>query len=297
MLAGPSCARKTVALGEPLPAEWGGGVSKFPWPIPLIASNTATKPELVGHFAPESPDFNLAVPDQIRVDVFLRHLKQWVADRERGNDTMPNFILLRLPDDHTAGTRPGGPTPKSSVADNDLAVGRAVEAVSHSAYWDDTAFFILEDDAQNGADHVDAHRSIAFVVSKYSPHGPNGAPFVDSRFYSTVSVIRTMETLLGLPPMNNNDAFSSLISTLFTGPGDQAPYMADTTNRDNGLIYTANPKNAAGAKASMKMDFSHEDRAPTEKLNVILWKDAMGNAPVPTMLKARAKKSAADDDD
>ena len=172
MLAGPTCERKAIAPGETLPAEWGGGVNKFPWPIPLIARNTATKPELVGHFAPESPDFNLMVPDQIRVAVFLRHLKQWVADRAQGNDTMPNFILLRLPDDHTAGTRPGGPSPRSSVADNDLAVGRAVEAVSHSAYWDDTAFFILEDDAQNGADHVDAHRSIALVISKYAPHGP-----------------------------------------------------------------------------------------------------------------------------
>jgi len=209
---------------------------------------------------------------------------------------MPNFINLRLPDDHTAGTRPGGPTPKSSVADNDLAVGRAVEAVSHSPYWDDTAFFILEDDAQNGADHVDAHRSIALVISKYAPRGPNGKAFVDSRFYSTVSVVRTMESLLGLPPMNNNDAFSSLISSLFTGPGDQPPYVADTTNRDNGLIYMANAKNAVGAKASMKMDFSREDRAPTEKLNVILWKDAMGNAPVPAMLKKRAKKSVDDDD-
>ena len=297
MLAGPSCVRKAIAPGEMLPAEWGGGVNKWPWPIPLIASNTATKPELVGHFAPEAPDFNLMVSDQIRVDIFLRHLKQWVADRSQGNDTMPNFIMLRLPDDHTAGTRPGGPTPRSSVADNDLAVGRAVEAVSHSPYWDDTAFFILEDDAQNGADHVDAHRSIALVISKYSPHGPNGEAFVDSRFYSTVSVVRTMESLLGLPPMNNNDAFSSLISSLFTGPGDQPPYDADTSNRDNGLIYTANAKNAVGAKASMKMDFSHEDRAPTEKLNVILWKDAMGNAPVPAMLKARAKKSAQDDDD
>ena len=85
---------------------------------------------------------------------------------------MPEFVMLRLPNDHTAGTRPGGPTPKSSVADNDLAVGRAVEAISHSPYWDDTAFFILEDDAQAGADHVDAHRSIALVVSKYSPRGP-----------------------------------------------------------------------------------------------------------------------------
>ena len=296
VLAGPTCDRKAIAPGDPLPAEWGGGVNKWPWPIPVLAANVATKPELAGHFAPETPDFNLAVPDQIRTEVFLRHFKQWVADRDRGRDTMPNMIVMRLGNDHTAGTRPGGPTPKSSVADNDLALGRLVEAVSHSQYWDDTAFFVLEDDAQNGADHVDAHRSIAFVISKYAPHGPNGGAFVDSRFYSTVSVVRTMESLLGLPPMNNNDAFCSMISSLFTGPGDQPPYTADYSNRDNGLIYTANAKDAAGAKASMKMDFSHEDRAPTDKLNVILWKDAMGNAPVPAMLKARAKKSTGDDD-
>jgi hypothetical protein len=210
---------------------------------------------------------------------------------------MPNFVMLRLPDDHTAGTRPGEPTPKASVADNDLAVGRAVEAISHSPFWDDTAFFILEDDAQAGADHVDAHRSLGVVISKYAPHGANGAPFVDSRFYSTVSVIRTMETLLGLPPMNNNDAFSSLISSLFTGPGDQPAYSADFSNRDNGLIYTANAKTAPGAKESMKMNFRHADQADTQKLNVILWKDAMGDRAVPAMLKERRKQTKKDDDD
>ena len=97
--------------------------------------------------------------------------------------------------------------------------------------------------------------------------------------------------------MNNNDAFSSLISTLFTGPGDQAAYAADVSNRDNGLIYTANAKTAAGAKESSKMDFRHADRAPSQKLNVILWKDAMGDAAVPAMIKERRKKSAKDDDD
>jgi hypothetical protein len=250
----------------------------------------------VGHFAAEAPDFNLSVPDQIRVDIFLRHLKGWEADLAQGHDTMPNFVLLRLPNDHTAGTRPGGPTPKASVSDNDLAVGRAVEAISHSAFWNDTAFFILEDDAQDGGDHVDAHRSIALVISKYAPHTVDSAPFVDSRFYSTVSVVRTMESLLGLPPMNNNDALCSQISSLFTGPGDQPAYDADYANRDNGLIFTANTKTAVGAKESMKMDFRHEDRAPVEKLNVILWKDAMGDKPVPAMLKERHKKTKDDDD-
>lgn len=297
MLEGHKCARNAVAPGQTLPAEWGGGINKWPWPIPLLAANVATKPELVGHFAPESPDFNLAVPDQIREDIFIRHLAGWIKDKEQGHDTMPNFIQLRLPNDHTAGTRPGGPTPKASVSDNDLAVGRTVEAISHSPFWDDTAIFVLEDDAQNGADHVDAHRSIALVISKYAPRRPNGAPYVDSHFYSTVSVIRTMESLLGLPPMNNNDAFCSQIASLFTGPGNQAPYTADYSNRDNGLIYTANKKTAYGARASMKMDFTHADRAPVEKLNMILWKDAMGNAPVPPMLKAHVKKTDKDDDD
>ena len=174
-----------------------------------------------------------------------------------------------------------------------LAVGRAVEAISHSPFWDSTAFFILEDDAQNGADHVDAHRSIAVVVSKYSPHGP----YVDSHFYTTVSVIRTMEELLGLPPMNNDDAFAPVIAPLFTGPGDQAAYTADASNRDNNLIYTANPKTAVGARESMNMDFRHADHADARKLNVILWKDAMGSKPVPPMLLVHEKKKAKTDGD
>jgi YVTN family beta-propeller protein len=297
MWEGESCARPAIKPGEEIPAEWGGGVNKWPWAIPRIAKNTATKPELVGHFATEAPDFNLRIPEQIRASIFLRHLDGWIKDREAGKDTMPNFVLLRMGNDHTAGTTPGGPTPRSSVADNDLAIGRAVDAVSHSAYWDDTAFFILEDDAQNGADHVDAHRSLALIISKYAPHKADDSAFVDSRFYSTVSMIRTMETLLGLPPMNNNDAFSSMMSPLFTGSGDQAPFVADYVNRDNGLIYTANPKTAAGAKESQKMDFVHADRADPVKLNVILWMDAMGEKPVPPMLLEKRKKAKKDDDD
>jgi YVTN family beta-propeller protein len=292
-----SCASDTIKPGEALPEEWGGGANLWPWAIPRLAKNIATKPELVGHFAQESPDFNLNVPDQIRVAVFLRHLEQWKRDLAAGHDTMPNFIQLRLPNDHTAGTKPGGPSPKSSVADNDLAIGRAVEAITHSGFWDNTAFFILEDDAQNGADHVDAHRSLALVVSKYSPHPkPGEEAVVDSRFYSTVSVVRTMETLLGVPPMNNNDALASLISTLFTGPGDQPAFTADTSNRDNKLIYTANKPTAPGARASMKMDFSHADRADTYKLNLILWQDAMGSKPPPAMLLQKLPKKKDDDD-
>jgi DNA-binding beta-propeller fold protein YncE len=297
LLEGLHCERSAVNPGEKFPEEWGGEVNKFGWPVPLLANNIATKPELVGHFAKESPDFNTRVPDQVRIEVFLRHLKEWVADRDAGKDTMPNFLLLRVSQDHTAGTTPGAPTPKAAVADNDLAIGRAVDAISHSAYWNDTAFFILEDDAQDGADHVDAHRSLALVVSKYAPKAKDGGVFVDSRFYSTVSVIRTMETVLGLPPMNNNDAFSSMIGSEFTGAGDQSPFVADYSNRDNGLIYTANTRASVGARESSKMDFRHADRADAQKLNVILWKDAMGDKPVPAALLERRKKTGKDDDD
>ena len=135
------------------------------------------------------------------------------------------------------------------------------------------------------------------LVSKYAPHPKEGqAAFVDSRFYSTVSVLRTMETLLGVPPMNNNDAFASLISTLFTGPGDQPAFTADASNRVNGLIYQENKANAPGAAASMKMDFSHADRADSYKLNLILWQDAMGKTPPPAQLLVHHPKKKDDDD-
>jgi DNA-binding beta-propeller fold protein YncE len=292
-----ACAQALIRPGQPLPEEWGGGTNLWPWPIPRLAKDVATKPELVGHFAAEAPDFNLRVPDQIRVNVFLRHLADWEKDLAAGHDTMPNMIQLRLPNDHTGGTVPGGPTPKSSVADNDLAIGRAVEAVSHSGFWDSTAFFILEDDAQNGADHVDAHRSIGIVVSKYAPHPKDGqAAVVDSRFYSTVSFLHTIELLLGVPPMNNNDALSSAVTTLFAGPGDQPAFTADVSNRENGLIYTANPPRAVGAAESKKMDFRHADRADSYKLNLILWQDAMGTQPPPAMLLVKHKQKKDDDD-
>jgi len=301
---GVACPRPTIKPGEEIAAEWGGGVNRFGWGIPLIAKNTATKPELVGHFAEEYADFNVHVPDQIRYAVFERHFRQWVADRAAGRDTMPNFVMLRFPNDHTGGTTPGGPTPKASIADNDLAIGRAVDLVSHSAFWDDTAFFIVEDDAQNGADHVDAHRSLALVVSKYAQRGKDGGAFVDSRFYSTVSMIRTMESVLGLPPMNNNDAFSSLMAPEFEGPGDQAAFAADLRNRENGLIYAANPRVTAaldpaaaeGERESAKMDFTHADRADARRLNVILWRDAMGDQPVPAAVLERRKRAKEDDD-
>ncbi len=290
-----TCPLNSIRKGDPIPAMYGGGRSEYPWNIPLIAKNIATKPELEGHFDPNYPDFDLLFPDQLRFEEFRTRLEQWKRERSAGGDTMPSFLMLRMGNDHTAGTRAGSPTPRASIADNDLAIGRVAEAISHSDFWNDTAIFILEDDAQDGADHVDAHRSLALVISKYAPHGASAT--IDSSFYTTVSMVRTMEDLLGVPPMNNNDALAPLIQ-LFSGDGSQLPYTADYNNRDNRLIYQANTAQAYGAKASAKMDFTHEDRADPRKLNVILWRDAMGaNTAVPAMIKHPRDAHKDDDDD
>ena len=277
------CRHPRIRKGEPLPPNVGqphGSPSPWPWPIPVLARDVPTKPELRGHFDPNYADFRLDYPDQLRVDDFLNEFQQFVRARQQGTkEQLPAFTLLRLPNDHTAGTRPGFPTPAASVADNDLALGRVVEAVSHSPYWEDTAIFVLEDDAQDGADHVDAHRSIAFVISNYSP-GSAASPYVDHHFYTTVSIVHSIETLLGLPPMNNNDALAPLMAPLFSGPR-QPPFQADYRNRENGLLYRVNTANAPGAQASMKMDFTHADAAPAQRLNAILWRDRMGNRPMP----------------
>ena len=182
------------------------------------AATSLQKPELRGHFDPRFADFKIDYPDQLRADEFLREFDGFVRARKANTKAqeLPSYVLLRLPNDHTSGTRPGFPTPSASVADNDLAVGRVVDAVSHSPYWDDTAIFIVEDDAQDGADHVDAHRSIALVISKYAP-GSAEHPYVEHGFFTTVSMIRTMEALLGLPPMNHNDAYAPIMSWLFSG--------------------------------------------------------------------------------
>lgn len=276
----PKCERRDIKPGEELPAAMGGGKSQYQFVIPIMAYNLPTKADLRDHFDPHYPDFKIEFPDQFRVDEFLREFAAFVAARKSGKgEQLPSFALVRLPNDHTAATQVGSPTPNACIADNDLAVGRVVEAISNSPYWDDTAIFVLEDDAQNGPDHVDAHRSIALVVSEYSPLSPQ--PFVDHNFYTTVNMIHTMETLLGLPPMNNNDAHAAVMAPLFTGKGDQSTFKADYRNRDNGMIYQANAKTAPGAKESAALDFSVADAADTETLNAILWLAAKGDIPMP----------------
>ena len=288
--ASASCPVSEIKPGESLPENVGtprGGPSPWPWAIPRLKRMRPTKAVLRDHYDPLFPDFETDYPDQLRADEFLREFDQFVKAKgsaaaghnAEAKKELPQFTLLYLPDDHTGGTRPGHPTPQASVADNDLAVGRVVDAVSHSPYWDDTAIFVIEDDAQDGADHVDAHRSTALVISKYSPRAEQ--PFVEHHFYTTVSMIHTMESLLGLPPMNLFDAHAPLMVPLFAGPGTQPPYQADDKNLRSGLIYKVNEKKAAGAKESSLMNFSKPDAADAKALNAILWQDAKGDAPMP----------------
>ena len=280
------CPRTEVDQGGTLPPNVGdphGGKSPWPWLVPLFNGVKPTKAVLRDHFDPLYPDFQTDYPDQLRADEFLNEFEAYVRARqehEGQNFELPQFVLLYLPDDHTGGTRPDHPRPAASVADNDLALGRVVDAVSHSPYWDDTAIFVLEDDAQDGADHVDAHRSIAFVISKYSP-GSAAQPYVEHHFHTTVSMIHTMEVLLGLPPMNLNDAYAPVMDQMFSGPGNQPVFKADYRNLKNGLIYERNRHEAPGAKISMQMDFSRPDAADARQLNEVLWRDQKGSAPMP----------------
>ena len=277
---GATCSRSVIKKGEPLEKNVGdphGGPSPYPWDIPVLARNVASLPELRGHFDPLFPDFQIDYPDQLRADEFLNEFDGFVSSRKAGKDAMPQFILLRLPNDHTAGGKPGMPRPTASVADNDLAVGRVVDAVSHSPYWDDTAILILEDDAQDGPDHVDSHRSLALVISKYAPL-PQTGPFVDHTFYTTINMVRTLGALLGVPPMNANDSRAAVMAPLFSGLGTQPAFTADYRNRDSGILYQVNTKEW---KAGKNLDFSHADAADTVVLNEFLWQDRMGNVPMP----------------
>jgi DNA-binding beta-propeller fold protein YncE len=280
------CPRTELHQGDALPPNLGdphAAPSPYPWPVPLFKGVRPSKAVLRDHFDPLYPDFNTDYPDQLRADEFLNEFAAYTRAREskEGADLeLPAFVLLYLPDDHTGGTRPDHPRPAASVADNDLALGRVVDAVSHSVYWDDTVICVLEDDAQNGGDHIDAHRSIAFVVSKYSPGTP-AEPHVDHRFYTTVNMIHTMEMLLGLPPMNQNDAYAPAMGPLFAGAGNQPAFEADYRNLKNNLIYEINKGDARGATESSKMDFSRPDAAGAARLNDVLWRDEKGDTPPP----------------
>ncbi len=199
-----------------------------------------------------------------RFSEWKREFDQYVRD---GN--LPPLQMLRLGNDHTRGTTAGAPAPRALVADNDYAVGQFVEAISNSPYWDSTAIFIIEDDAQNGFDHVDAHRSTAYVISPFIKKGT-----VDHRFYNTDSVLRTMECLLNLPPMNQYDAVAPPIDVFEGKPANNDPWKAILP--DKAILSEVNKPNAYKAEVSAALDFSREDAVPDELLNDILWHALMG---------------------
>src|SRR5262249_49963027 len=206
----------------------------------------ARVPGLVGHIC---ADYGVAkfkghkVRDTDNVETFLAEYRDFEKQA-----TMPRFIVMSLGEDHTTGTTPGTFTPQACVASNDLALGKLVEAVSKSSLWPQTAIFVIEDDAQNGPDHVDAHRTVGLVISPYTSRRS-----VDSTQYSTVSMIRTMELILGLPPLSQYDAAARPMFNSFTDRADLAPYTHVPARVD---LNAVNPKSAYGAARSAKMDFS-----------------------------------------
>jgi YVTN family beta-propeller protein len=229
---------------------------------------------LLGHV---SPKFKLpGMRDTDNAAEFIREFDEYERnfDDPNPNKRLPNFMVMSLPEDHTAGTTPGRFTPIAMVANNDYAVGMIVDRISHSRYWPQTAIFIIEDDAQDGPDHVDARRTTAYVVSPYIKRRT-----IDSTLYTTSSMLRTMELLLGLPPMSQYDAAAHPMYASFADKADLAPFTAQKPQVD---VMEKNTLRAYGAKRSMKMDFRDVDEAPMAELNEILWRSIKGaNSPVP----------------
>jgi YVTN family beta-propeller protein len=234
---------------------------------PRLAANTdldfagfdVTKPD-----ASTNPDF-LGGPT--RFDAWLSEFRQYVV-----TNSLPTVEFVRLPNDHTAGTSAGAPTPRAYVADNDLALGKLVDTISHSKYWPTTAIFVVEDDAQDGPDHVDAHRTIAQLISPYTQTGR-----VDSTAYSTVSMLHTMETILGISPMTQFDAAAPLMTNSFTHRPNFTPYDAMMPSQD---MSEKNPGGQLSNRVSAA-DFVKEDLVAPQLLNQMIWQSVKGDTPMP----------------
>jgi YVTN family beta-propeller protein len=203
-----------------------------------------------------------------RIDIFIDDLHN---AEKTGN--FPALTVMALPEDHTSGRRVGGITPDACVAANDLAVGKLIDAVSHSKFWPETAIFIIEDDAQNGQDHVDAHRTVGLVVSPYTRRGA-----VDHTMYTTSSMVRTIELMLHLPPMTQFDAAATPMFNSFMPTPDLRPY--DCLKQQIDLMARNEPGNP-GAKPSASLDWSDVDRADPDVLNHILWDYFKPGTPMP----------------
>jgi YVTN family beta-propeller protein len=232
------------------------------------------------YMCPDFIGFPNTVPDVYRADVFIRELHHFEE-----TDSFPNFMVMLLPCDHTSGTAPGMPTTRASVADNDLALGRIVEAVSHSKFWKETCIFVTEDDSQDGLDHVDGHRTVGFVVSPYTKRNT-----VVSTYYSQVSMVRTIENILGLPPMNRIDRASGDMSGCFTVTPDFAPYDAEMNriplDQLNPPLQALRGKEKYWAVKSLQQDLDDYDRVDETTFNRIIWHSVKGyHVPYPEITK------------
>ena len=216
-------------------------------------------------FHPKYPAYEMRVPDQYRADIFLKDFAQFEK-----NGNLPRLTILLLPQDHTEGTRPGYPTPRATVADNDLALGRIVEAISKSRYWKESAIFVTEDDSQDGVDHVDGHRTVGMVISPYTQRG-----VVDSSFYTIVNMYRTMLQILGLPPRNQFDLAAEPMFSTFTTKPDFTPYTALLNmiplDEMNPPLAQLTGLQRQLAEFSMTVDSSKPDESAADPLNRAIW--------------------------
>jgi YVTN family beta-propeller protein len=233
-------------------------------------------PALTHIFASNYPAYTSTIPDVVRARIFLADVKRWGQE-----GAMPNLCVLSLPNDHTLGTTPGAPTPQASVADNDYALGQIVEGLTHSPFWNKMAIVVVEDDAAAGVDHVDGHRTVALAISPYMRRKA-----VDSTFYSQVSMVKTINLILGSEPLSVFELIANDMRAAFTTTPDFTPYIAVEPSQS---ISDINPPLRAlhgpamrGAMASIRMRFDVPDEAPPEVLNPILWHAVRGwNVPYP----------------
>jgi DNA-binding beta-propeller fold protein YncE len=255
----------------------------------VVFASEPTVRSLIPHSPAGYVGWNLAVPDQFRADFVLRELAEFEA-----KGAFPQLVLICLPNDHTSGTKKGWPTPAAQVADNDLAFGRIVEALSHSRCWREMAIFGIEDDPQAGWDHVSGYRTTCYVASPFCKRGAT----VSTQF-NTTSVLRTVEQILGLRPMNVFDASATPMFDCFTETPDFTPFAALPANvpldqMNPAPVSIADPRLRADAETSATLDFAHVDRAPEDVLNRILWRAMRGTgAPYPEWAIA----ATGDDDD
>jgi hypothetical protein len=246
----------------------------------------ASVPGLEGRIAPYYPPFDLSIPDAVRVEAWLKEFREFEK-----NGKLPALSILRLGGDHTSYVRAGFPTPRSMIAENDQALGRLVEAISASRYWKDSAIFVVEDDAQNGPDHVDAHRSVALVASPWARRRA-----VDSTLLTTCGMLRTIELVLGVPPMSQCDASATPMYRAFQSKPDLVPYRRREARVP---VDEMNDPASPDAAASLLMNLDEADRVPDIAANEILWRSVRGqDCPMPPPVRAAfVRPSAAPDAD